>query len=310
MSTSVEGQSCPVCHAYLFDEDDIVYCPVCGAPHHRDCYAAIGHCALEDKHGTEEQYDSSKFRKDSPSSDEKRHSENTENEEPTIRCRVCGNTIENGANFCPHCRTPVGVTPPPFNPFPGTIKKDEEINGVTAEEIARFTAFNPARYVTRFFAMIKNKASSWNWAAFLFPCEWSFFRKCYSSGTLMGILLIAANLLIYPVNSALSQLALPENSGYSATAQMITENIDKIGYLPIFLMLVSAAINLSVRIFAGVNGDKIYMKTVFERIKSIKENGGDTETEFRKKGGINPFFFMLAYMLINYIPRIIFMFIG
>ena len=56
MGFSVEGQSCPVCHAYLFDEDDVVICPVCGAPHHRDCYAHVGHCALEHLHGTDEQY--------------------------------------------------------------------------------------------------------------------------------------------------------------------------------------------------------------------------------------------------------------
>ena len=32
MSLNTEGVSCVRCHAYLFPEDDIVYCPVCGAP--------------------------------------------------------------------------------------------------------------------------------------------------------------------------------------------------------------------------------------------------------------------------------------
>ena len=57
MSQKEINKSCALCHAYLFDEDDVVYCPVCGAPHHRECYNSIGHCALESTHGTENQYD-------------------------------------------------------------------------------------------------------------------------------------------------------------------------------------------------------------------------------------------------------------
>ena len=57
MSLKTEGVTCVRCHAYLFDDDDIVYCPVCGAPHHRDCYNELGHCALEEFHGTDKQYD-------------------------------------------------------------------------------------------------------------------------------------------------------------------------------------------------------------------------------------------------------------
>ena len=57
MSLNTEGVTCVRCHAYLFPEDDVVYCPVCGAPHHRECYNELGHCALEEFHGTDKQYD-------------------------------------------------------------------------------------------------------------------------------------------------------------------------------------------------------------------------------------------------------------
>ena len=75
MSLSVEGQKCPVCHAYLFDDDDVVFCPICGAPHHRDCYNAIGHCALEDKHGTDEQYDASVYKREETSEEQEEKAE-------------------------------------------------------------------------------------------------------------------------------------------------------------------------------------------------------------------------------------------
>ena len=56
MSLDTKNQKCAVCSAYLFDEDDVVYCPVCGAPHHRECYLSIGKCGLEEFHGTEKEY--------------------------------------------------------------------------------------------------------------------------------------------------------------------------------------------------------------------------------------------------------------
>ena len=128
MSLSVEGQKCPVCHAYLFDDDDVVFCPVCGAPHHRDCYNAIGHCALEDKHGTDEQYDASVYKKEETSEEQEEKAE----ESRVVRCRFCGNEMEDDAKA---------------NPF-GDIKKDTVLeDGIVAEELARFTLINPSRYV-------------------------------------------------------------------------------------------------------------------------------------------------------------------
>ena len=57
MSLNDQNQTCALCHAYLFAEDDVVYCPECGAPHHRECYNKLNKCALEELHGTENQYD-------------------------------------------------------------------------------------------------------------------------------------------------------------------------------------------------------------------------------------------------------------
>ena len=51
-----DGLCCPVCKAKLFEDDDIVVCPDCGAPHHRKCWEYVGHCALGDAHGTANQW--------------------------------------------------------------------------------------------------------------------------------------------------------------------------------------------------------------------------------------------------------------
>ena len=44
------GQECPICKKTFTAADDIVVCPDCGAPYHRDCWAIAQHCRFEAKH--------------------------------------------------------------------------------------------------------------------------------------------------------------------------------------------------------------------------------------------------------------------
>ncbi|MGN0687126.1 MAG: RING finger protein [Oscillospiraceae bacterium] len=41
---------CPVCRTKFADGDDIVVCPECGTPHHRECYKQTGKCGVEEYH--------------------------------------------------------------------------------------------------------------------------------------------------------------------------------------------------------------------------------------------------------------------
>ena len=45
------GQHCPICGKEFCDGDDIVVCPECGTPYHRECYKTAGHCVNEERHG-------------------------------------------------------------------------------------------------------------------------------------------------------------------------------------------------------------------------------------------------------------------
>ena len=44
------GEKCAACHEVFTADDDIVVCPDCGSPHHRDCYMKEKKCANADKH--------------------------------------------------------------------------------------------------------------------------------------------------------------------------------------------------------------------------------------------------------------------
>lgn len=47
-----DGKLCPVCLKRFQENDDIIVCPECGTPHHRECYFEKSRCALEDLHGS------------------------------------------------------------------------------------------------------------------------------------------------------------------------------------------------------------------------------------------------------------------
>ena len=38
------GEICPVCGKSFTADDDIVVCPDCGTPHHRECYKTENKC--------------------------------------------------------------------------------------------------------------------------------------------------------------------------------------------------------------------------------------------------------------------------
>ena len=46
------GLPCPVCGRIMTDDDDIVVCPECATPQHRECWMKTGHCINEDKHSS------------------------------------------------------------------------------------------------------------------------------------------------------------------------------------------------------------------------------------------------------------------
>lgn len=299
MSLSVEGQQCPVCHAYLFDEDDIVYCPVCGAPHHRECYNSLGHCALEELHGTDKQYTRPEANEEQK---EDKREEEIKTEADHIICRSCGEEIPSDAKFCPHCRAPVGFINTEEDLGFGD---DKTTDGATAKDIARFTMLNPVRYVRKFFSLSDKNRLSWNWAAFLVPVQWSFFRKNYKSGILMGIVQTAASMLMIPLNISMNQF-YTEGATYNELAQLMLQNFDKIGWLPMLLAFIGTALYLGVCFFSATHADYFYRCRAIKEIKAAAPlNDEDKAEYFRKKGGVNLFSFLISHFAVMQLPSII-----
>lgn len=233
-----EGSVCSVCGQTFTAEDDVVVCPVCGTPHHRDCWSENGCCANKAKHG--EGYNWQPENKIENNPEEKKqepnqapraalhklpepdrviecphcHDQTRANmpfclkcgaslmEENQSLCPRCGNLNDKSASFCSRC----GMVLPQGQTF-NVPQKDgkiyirplDEIEDVTVAEVSTYVQVNNGRYIPKFFKMSAGKKKlSWNWASFFLSPYWFFFRKMYAAGAVMVCIMLALNLIFMP----------------------------------------------------------------------------------------------------------------
>lgn len=86
------GEKCPVCNNRFTADDDVVVCPECGAPHHRECYRIENRCANEEYHGTGYKWERSASAAEKPNS-----------VEATANCPVCGFLNKETDETCTRC---------------------------------------------------------------------------------------------------------------------------------------------------------------------------------------------------------------
>lgn len=282
MSSQKNNISCAFCHAYLFEEDDVVYCPTCGAPHHRECYNKIGHCALEELHGTENQYDLLKKKQQEKETAEAEGKESyKDNQTPP-----------------PPFNTPFGN--PIYIDFLGGVPKDFNLDeDVTADEAKNFVLSNTMRYIPKFAKFKEGGKISWNFLAFLFPCGWFLSRKMYKKGIITGILSIISTLLTVPF---MNSLVAVEGATYY---EILEQSLPNITPAVLAVFFAGSLLNFIIRIICGIFGDYWYKNHVISTIKNIKEKSEDLQNDFRKKGGVNLILFFVGTMAVQYIPLFI-----
>lgn len=314
------NEKCSICGGYLFSDDDIVYCPDCGAPHHRDCWIAVGHCGLQQYHGTENQF---------KSNSEPQKEQLNEKQETVGRCANCGKKLPQGSNFCPFCgfdidnKSTDNDSEPEFislqmgaggikiDPY-GGVDKNSNIDGVKVRDLARFIAFMPNRILPKFKRFLDTgKHISWNWIAFLSPYSHSLFRKMNGAFFAYLILELTAYVLITPFYNLFLSADLPINYTVTQLSEYIANNSEKLlNPAALVLALAGIALFVGIRVYAGMFNDWLYKQHTVSTIKKIRADlDADDKMQMRKKGGVRPFLSMALFMLSiyygSYVPIII-----
>ncbi len=313
MSLNIEGENCALCHAYLFEDDDIVYCPTCGAPHHRGCYNSVGHCALETTHGTAQQYTrpaESKTEVSAEDSDFKNGPHTVE-----TRCNMCGESYDINEGNCPNCGALnmsrlSGGRFATFD-FLGGVPADMDLGGgVTADEAKKFVSTNTHRYIPKFAAFKTGKRASWNWLALLTPCGWFLSRKMYAAGALVGALQVAFTMLAIPFSNALYYLDISSATGYIEKSNLIMENLHTIGVTAIIAAAIGSILTFALHIISAVFGDYFYKKRVISAVSDIKNENTQVEENLSRMGGINLILGLVGIFAVENLPAILYMMLG
>ena len=223
---------CPVCGGVFKDGDDIVVCPECATPHHRECWHSNGCCVNSELHSTDFVW-KRKTTKAEESAPETQTPETQipfaeENPEVTV-CHICGSENPKDALHCGNCGALFGETENPVkkchvcgtdnpaerlnchecgaplsedggNPFMSSlgIDENEKIGDYTAGDYALYTQLNAKRYIPKF-RNIENGKLTFNWGAFLFGASWFLFRKIYKVGIILLTVFVSVTMMTAPL---------------------------------------------------------------------------------------------------------------
>ncbi len=228
--------SCPLCGQNFKDTDDVVVCPDCGTPHHRECWFNNGKCVNTDKHGFSdpdlEIYDNKPdiYLDDEDSSDKAfsdyagyDDTEATENEDNVNNTDKDSDDNKNNAqSFGYFGNMNFNVNQEKEHTQKVVQEIMDRLNNNSQDEVLidnhRLSFFaaaigkNQEYYIPRFMLFEKvKKPTSWNVAGFFVPLAWSLYRKMYK----LAALIFAVYMIIF----AITAIPLINNKEYISASQ-------------------------------------------------------------------------------------------
>ncbi len=283
------GAKCEYCKKVFEKDDDIVVCPECGTPYHRECYNTAGECVNYELHNRGEEWQTfhgDEINADQTQNDSANGDESQEFSDNELKCPRCGQTNPPSGLFCVKCgypltknqeERPFNETPfgqpftndqqnsfegmPPFQAQPINLM-EEEIGGHKGEKYVKFVKKNPVYYLANFFNMHKRGSKgSYNISAFLFPEYFFFYRKMYVVGVIMLLLatvLEIPTMLLYLINGELMNVSLP---AVVANNQAFIENLE------MYFLVIRFVLD----VVCGIFGNYWYFKKAKKTISQVEE---------------------------------------
>ena len=276
------GVKCPVCHEVFDDNSDVVVCPDCGTPHHRDCYNKIGECAFESKHQDNFTFvNPNKPEEPAAPKVEVKEAQKLTKENMPVNGVIGEMGYDQEGNSLPVYRE---------------IKGNEKIGNYTVDDYASVVQKNTYKFIPRFLKMDKTgKKVSWNWAAFFLGPLYFAYRKMwkYAIITLLCILIIPA-IFMNDINKYYNETYKVYNEvllskDYETTDEMNAAIEDAQKKLPPQPEALNAAgdVELVVDILSALFANYLYMQhctSVLDKSRKI-ENAEEREKFIKSRGG-------------------------
>lgn len=253
------NQVCPACGRVMSEGDDIVVCPVCATPQHRECWAENGKCANDALHGSGYVWERGKSAAEEPVYEEPDSirichicgsenpadiahcgncgalfSEQKKTEPESKKCSYCGKVNSDDALHCNQCGVPLGTNAAATAFFGGTpyiagtnIPADEKIGENTAGDLAIYVRASAGRYIKKFKKFANGKKFSFNFAAFFFSPGWFFYRKLYKAGIFFLVAFVTTAILTSNqtevINRSLNEYSSLAEKAYSEFYELYTK---------------------------------------------------------------------------------------
>ena len=286
------GCICDVCQQAFTPESDVVVCPECGTPHHRECYKELGHCVNEEKHGEG-------FVWNTPTAAQK----------PSVNsCPKCHTENPADAAFCENCGISLPTqqkapkVPPVFvnthnvanGTFPPVTPKglEGEYDGVSYKDMAIYIGQGAPNYIFKFKAMEQNikHFKPFSWSACFFDGFYFLYRKMW----LQALFVI----FITGILSAPSLLLMLTEGGV-----LDPSILNSFGNIEMYVTITSV-LSILVKILLGYWAIPQYRKTVVKDIKRIKAKSA-TNTEYyqtllKKSGPVKPVLYIALFLTALY----------
>ncbi len=289
------GDNCPICKNEFKDNDDVVICPFCGAPYHRECYQKSGSCIFEDKH-------SSGFEYISPTSAKKPDLKEPSDPTPTkgILCKQCQTANDSSNIFCEHCgaslHAPVASPTSTkstgsffsglFNNSTPNVDPTGEIDGISYQEWSTFFGQNAPFYLSRMQLMESLKRPiSFMFSAFFIGPFYFAYRKIWN----WAAICLGANFIL-----AIPQyILIAANAGVLFFPSLSMDTLGIMNSISTYLLLVS-------QLLFGIFSVYIYKNHAKKHINSLREKGKNDATyymELSRAGGVSIIGVLIVFVL-------------
>ncbi|MBR6531388.1 MAG: DUF2628 domain-containing protein [Clostridia bacterium] len=305
-------KKCDGCAEIMHEGEDIVVCPECGTPQHRECYNKNNACVNAHLHA--EGFD---WREANITPEEPKPAEPAVNSVPVF----------DAANGIPEINLPI------FNAESividnKVVSTNTEVSGIKVKDALTYIQVNANRYIKKFIRHENKKTFlSWNWGAFFFTPAWFFYRKLYKAGAFFLTFAVAATLVVLPYTNIIAEATETLNplmetvyvtllaffkdmNDTTANAFMAASEAYMTAFRPIlpYVLAVDALTFVLPCTASAVMANTLYRNKMLDDIRIAKKATSDPNIQrysMLRRGGVSIFAGLAALMAESYLPSII-----